>query len=347
MTETSDLVLRPMETSDESAVLQLLETALGGGPTGERSSQFFQWKHHANAFGPSYGLVAEDAGRVIAVRLFLRWQLRVGTQTVHAVRAVDTATHPDYRGRGLFRTLTLQALETWRDEFDVVFNTPNDKSGPGYLSMGWQTVGVLPVAIRVVNPFRFAMNAASAAAARRGTQAGRATEPASRTLACPLPPAAEAFDDEAGLAELLADSVPREALHTPVTMEYLRWRYAPESRLDYRCIRVERHGRLVGLAFARPRRRGRLSELMLSQVIVRPGDTAAARAVLRAAGSSGSDHVVAHVGEGGQGLPGRSAGYLTVPRWGIRLVANPCRPLPVDPLRLSNWDLSLGDLEVF
>jgi GNAT superfamily N-acetyltransferase len=336
----SDLVLRPIEASDEPAVLQLLETALGGGPTGERSTEFFHWKHRANAFGPSFGLVAEDAGRVIAVRLFMRWQLRVGTETVHAVRAVDTATHPDYRGRGLFRTLTLQALDTWRHEIDVVFNTPNDKSGPGYLSMGWRTVGVLPVAIRVVKPFRFAMNVASAAAARRGKQAF----PPSLATACPLPPAAEAFDDEAALAELLGEAQTRVALHTTVTPEYLRWRYGPESRLDYRCIRVERHGRLVGLAFARPRVRGRLSELMLSQLVVRPGDTAAARAVLRSARLGGTDHVVAHLG---QGLPGRSAGYLTVPRWGIRLVANPRRPLPVDPLQLASWDLSLGDLEVF
>jgi GNAT superfamily N-acetyltransferase len=335
----TDLTLRPMTDADESAVLRLLETSLGGGPTGRRSTEFFRWKHQG-AFGPSYGLVAEDAGSVVAVRLFLRWELRSGSTTVRAVRAVDTATHPDYRGQGLFRKLTLQALETWKDDIDVVFNTPNGKSGPGYLSMGWQQVGTVPIAIRILQPFRFATNALGAA--RRAQTSGP-----NSPVVCPLPPAEVAFADATAVAELeelLGEPPNRTALHTPVTSDYLRWRYATESGLDYRCIRVERGGRLVGLGFARPRRRGALTELMLSQVVVRPGDTAAARAVLRAARSGGSDHVVAHLG---QGLPRRSTGYVSVPRWGIGLVANPRRPLPVDPLHLASWDLSLGDLEVF
>ena len=40
--------------------------------------------------------------------------------------------------------------EVRADGVDFVFNTPNDKSRPGYLKMGWREVGRLPVAVRPV-----------------------------------------------------------------------------------------------------------------------------------------------------------------------------------------------------
>ncbi len=71
-------------------------------------------------------------------------------EVLRAVRAVDTATDPDYQGQGLFTALTMHGLDEVRaDGVDFVFNTPNDQSRPGYLKMGWQTVGELPVAVRI------------------------------------------------------------------------------------------------------------------------------------------------------------------------------------------------------
>ena len=68
---------------------------------------------------------------------------------MRAVRAVDTATHPDFRGQGVFSALTLGALEELRsDGVAFVFNTPNERSRPGYLKMGWQPVGQVRVLAR-------------------------------------------------------------------------------------------------------------------------------------------------------------------------------------------------------
>ena len=94
-------------------------------------------------------------GRIAGYRTFLRWEFEDGHGQVHrAVRAVDTATHPDFQGRGVFRTLTLAAVEAMTAEgVDFVFNTPNDKSRPGYLKMGWHEVGRLPAAVAVRGPF--------------------------------------------------------------------------------------------------------------------------------------------------------------------------------------------------
>ena len=48
------------------------------------------------------------------------------------MRAVDTATRPSHQGRGIFRRMTLHALDDLRAEgVAFVFNTPNDSSRPG------------------------------------------------------------------------------------------------------------------------------------------------------------------------------------------------------------------------
>ena len=97
--------------------------------------------------------VACDDDRVVALRVLLRWEFTRGGETLRAVRAVDTATDPNYQGRGLFRTLTMHGLDQMREEgVDFLFNTPNSQSLPGYLKMGWQVVGKVPAAFRVRTP---------------------------------------------------------------------------------------------------------------------------------------------------------------------------------------------------
>jgi len=92
-------------------VLDLLGLTLGVGPAGRRPAEFFRWKHLENPFGPSLMLVAEADGRLVGLRAFMRWRFAAGDRQLRAVRAVDTATHPDYQGMGVFSRLTRAALD--------------------------------------------------------------------------------------------------------------------------------------------------------------------------------------------------------------------------------------------
>jgi GNAT superfamily N-acetyltransferase len=339
---TATISARRMVPEDEDAVLRLLGAALAGGPTGRRTEEFFRWKHRDNPFGASPGLLAEADGQVVGVRLFLRWELTVSGRTVRAVRAVDTATHPDFQGRGIFRTLTLAALEDLRTDTDLVFNTPNANSRPGYLKMGWQPVGTVPVAVRPVRWGRFARHVRSASS---GLPPGETGE------SCALPPAATAFADEGALADLLERveaGRPTGRMRTRRTLAYLRWRYADAPDLDYRVVTVADGRELRGVGFARPRLRGALRELTLSEILTVPGDRATLRRVLTtAARASGCDHVATHLPGADRGV-GLSAGYLGWPGVGMGLVARPLREgLAPDPLLPTSWQWSLGDLEVF
>ena len=345
-------VLRPLLPADTPAVLDLLTVSLAGGPTGTRSAEQFDWKHRRNPFGASAGLVAETPdGRLAGVRLFMRWEWHDGAcgRTLRAVRPVDTATHPDFQGRGVFRRLTLELLEQVAGEADLVFNTPNGNSLPGYRAMGWHELGQVPVSLRPVHPTAFA----------RGVRAALARRPAGpgRPPRCPLPSAADWFagqpeGDGGALGELLRERAAADAadprLAVTRTPAFLRWRYGDAPGLGYRVLTCHRGEELTGLAFGRLRRRGPLTEFTLADVLVRPGDRVSAARLLRAAARSGCDHVATHLSPGTEAArTALRSGYLTAPRTGMALVARtPAGPLPTG-LGLPSWRFSLGDLEVF
>ena len=96
---------------------------------------------------------AATANASSGFRAFLRWEWEREDIVQRAVRTVDTATDPDYQGRGIFTKLTMHALDEMRaDDVDFVFNTPNDQSRPGYLKMGWQVAGRAGTSMRLLRP---------------------------------------------------------------------------------------------------------------------------------------------------------------------------------------------------
>jgi GNAT superfamily N-acetyltransferase len=334
-------VIRPYGPEDEEPVLDLLRLSLGSGPGRERSREFFRWKHYDNPFGRSFMLVAETDDIIVGLRAFMRWRFLSGPREFSAVRAVDTATHPHYQGRGIFSRLTQTALQNLDGQIDFVFNTPNEKSLPGYLRMGWRTVGKVPVSIRVRRPFRVI---------------GAVVSRKMKTTPTGIPPmieaerASEALDDFQPLYQLLHGSIPsNDRLTTPRTAAYLRWRYAQAPLLDYRAVREFREGRLVGIALFRVRPRGATWETMVTDLIVSPPDRKTARRLLlRVAQAASVDHVTCHFPTGWvQAIAARQAGFIRAPV-GLKLISKPLRSnLNPDPLNPGSWALTLGDLEVF
>ena len=119
---------------DVAEVVALLQLGLNS----RHSEASFLWKHYNNPFGKSQGLIAEEGGKIVGLRLFMQWQFRRGQKTLSAIRPVDTVTHPAYRGKGIFKKLTLEALDRYGDQYELIFNTPNTNSREGYLKMGWK-----------------------------------------------------------------------------------------------------------------------------------------------------------------------------------------------------------------
>lgn len=323
---TAGIEVRQATAADDRQVLDLLAGSLGWLPDGLHSD-FFRWKHRENPFGPSDAWVALDDGRVVGYRTFLRWRFLVGGRPVDAVRAVDTATDPACRGRGVFRTLTLHGVEVLRSAgVGFVFNTPNAQSAPGYLKMGWRPVGRVPVSVAVRSPRGLARAARSRTAAdlwSLPTTAGRR--------------ASEALSDVHAVESVLAEQPPVGGVTTERTAAYLRWRYGFEP-LNYRIVAPDGDP-AGGFAVFRLRRRGHAVEAVVCELLVRGRERSGARRLLRdIRRQAGADHLLL-VGTA------RHGAALPLPRAGPLLTWRALADGAMPPLRA--WKLSGGDVELF
>jgi hypothetical protein len=149
----------------------------------------------------------------------MQWQWQWNGNVYKAIRAVDTATHPDHQGKGIFKKLTLQQLELCKQQgIHFVFNTPNDQSRPGYLKMGWVQQGKMPLKLKVINPIALAY----AIAFKKGKGAAGADDPTP----------AQTWDPR--VFDLMKNySIKDEHLNTAISSSYIRWRYADNPLFRY------------------------------------------------------------------------------------------------------------------
>lgn len=320
--------IRAATAADHDAIVALAARALGWRD-GDPNEALFRWKHLENPFGASGLWIGEDAGRMVAFRALMRWEFdHPDGRRRRAVRAVDTATDPAHQGQGWFRRLTLLALDEVRaDGTDFVFNTPNDQSRPGYLKMGWQVVGQIPVAVRVRNPL----------AARRMLAARVPAGKWSLETAAGVA-AADVFDDEPAVASLLASQPRPDGLRTARSTAFLRWRYTG-GPIGYRAL-LRSSDVADGVAFFRLRARGAAVEATLCDVIVPDDDPRARRELVRAVRREARPDYVIRVQR-----PVAQDGLVRVPRLGPLMTWRDVGEREMPPL--ASWDLRLGDVELF
>jgi len=311
------LTIRPMVDEDLPEVLDTMRAALGETALLPCSPEQWQWKHVLNPFGQSIVLVASHDDRIAAVRAFMRWRLTTPEgEELSCVRAVDTAVHPEYQRRGLFRMLNEAAIGAARDDgVDLVFNTPNSQSRPGYLKQGWRDVGSIGVMIR----------------------------PSLRMFAKhpsdELPDADAILPGAGPAADLIGVDREPLGLRTVRSGAYWKWRFEQHPTGTY--LRVDEEG---SSAVLRVNRRGGRDELIVSELL----GTGSRRAITATLRWSQAAYLVAWFS---RRSPERHeairAGLIPVPRvTALKLLARPLRPIATDVFDISNWDLALSDLEL-
>ena len=147
--------IRESTEEDIPAIVDLLKKSLGE-TSSLKSVNYWVWKHLKNPFGPSKVLLAESNGQLIGVRAMMQWRWQRDNQLFSTLRAVDTATHPDFQGQGVFSVLTQKMVDRSKmDGINFIFNTPNKQSLPGYLKLGWVSLRNLSVGFSLLSSLFF------------------------------------------------------------------------------------------------------------------------------------------------------------------------------------------------
>jgi GNAT superfamily N-acetyltransferase len=338
-----DLTVRTYSSGDADQAINLVKLCLGEGSV-PRTPAFWRWKHEENPFGVSPGVVAESDTRLVGLRLFLLWNLKLSDETVSAVRAVDTAVHPDFRGRGLFSRLTKRLTDQLKtDGCALVFNTPNRLSRPGYLKLGWHDVGRVPLMVRPIKPTRIVWGAIGGSSDRVDS-----TPPESFVGK----PTIETMLDDPEFDSFLNNLYRGEKrLHTWRTNTFLRWRYLEIPSIQYHA-RWEVNGESGAAVVFRVRRRKKLTELSLAEVLVSSDITGEQRGVRLIRDLMGEIDAEISAAVAAPPTPERKVlrkcGFFPARWFGPRMTVRPLTQLSeADPKRWPSWRPSLGDLELF
>jgi N-acetylglutamate synthase-like GNAT family acetyltransferase len=319
--------IRYATAQDIQAIIQLLKISLGESLL-PKSENYWNWKHNRNPFGQSPVIIAVENSSIVGVRAFMCWDWKAGSNTIRAIRAVDTATHPAHQGKGIFRKLTLTLLKDCEMQgFSLVFNTPNKKSMPGYLKMGWQTVGRLPVRTSIVRPVNIA---ASLLSGRQQDEFSTSDEGLTGVL------------DHPQLASLIDRhlAISSKKIVTAYSVGFLRWRYLEVPVVRYNAISVIENGQLRAVIFYRLKRSRlgiefRITDLIADQPEL---DNEWKKRIVRLAIKSQANYITASAYLGSSLFSNFLGPFVT-----LKHLAK----TEADFEGFKNWRPTLGDMELF
>lgn len=327
----------PLTEVDRDEAIALMRLSLGDRAAVAKTDAYWAWKHEMSVFGCSYVTGARAADDTLAsLRIMMRWSFSAPGGSVRlAVRPVDTATHVDHRRRGLFKRLTLSAIDDLRAQGAAfVFNTPNENSLPGNLKMGWSVVAKWPLYGRPVSPLRLMGSFGSNARLESWSDI--------------------AVRDAGELEDLVREnelSRTRVGWRTVRSFEYLGWRYGRIPDVEYQVVSVRTDGKLSGAVLGRLATGiATLPVFIVTEIFSRAPSTRSYRMLLRrAARCISAAYLVAHFADGTMERKAlRGAGFVRIPRRGYVWTARSLDPsvLP-DPISSGAWDLTIGELEIF
>lgn len=325
----SEISIRKATLEDIPSIVALLKLSLGDSLI-PKSEAYWRWKHVDNPFGPSPVVVSEHNNEIVGVRAFMRWQWQRAGHTINAVRAVDTATHPAYQGQGIFRNLTLHLLKECKQEgVEIVFNTPNSKSLSGYLKMGWEKAGRMPVMINFLRPVNIAKQLMG-----WGDAPSNADPEVWQVVDDPT------FPDLVAAHRLIF----KHTIQSTHTHETVRWRYATVPVARYGAIPIAMGSTLVASAFFRIKPSSFGTEFRVTDVFVKDPKfrNALAKRINEMARNFGADYITNSYKAAFHG------GVLSIPMKGPIVTVKQLNVESLNPfVNFTEWAPSLGDLELF
>lgn len=115
------------------------------------NAEYLQWLYASNPDGPVVGYDAYDGDRLAAHYVCVPVSLSLFGQAVRGLLSLNTATHPDYQGKGLFTTLAAKTYDYAAERgYTAVYGVANANSTPGFIrKLGFDLVAPLQARIGI------------------------------------------------------------------------------------------------------------------------------------------------------------------------------------------------------
>lgn len=254
---------RSASPADRDAILALRRLAYPGEDVAKQSPEYWSWQFERSHAGAARVFVAEERGLVVSHFAFVPQQYAIEGELLRGALACDVMTHPEFRGRGIFRRLGAFAVEQLRNEFQVVTAFQiREGVRSGMLANGW----------REHSGHRISLRPASLRALLRGPD--RSTQPAA---------AADASLSNRALTARIAQLLeqPGGMVAQPRSAEFLRWRYAELPSSPYRVAHASRATEVDAFVLYRDARLRGMDTLCICEAAHAPGSETLLNDVVR------------------------------------------------------------------
>lgn len=271
---SESFVIRDATESDRDGAVALLAAAHGSEAVRDAASWDWLYRGHLDRY-----VVADAGDRLAAQYALLPLRVHHRGEVIDASLSLDTATHPDFGGRGLMTDLGLRAYN--RAGGELVLGFPNPKSSwILYNRLGWHELTPFPLLFKPLSAIIRALSPIPLPVWPR-VRRNRSGD-------------AERFDRFDSWADDIWEATAAD-LGTAVVRDstYLNWRFA-DAPATYDRFLARADGEPIAYSVLRtvPWRRGRVSYLM--ELAAKPGANLqavsallAAVAAARNAGSAG------------------------------------------------------------
>jgi GNAT superfamily N-acetyltransferase len=293
-----------------------------GVDPGFMNSVLYAWKYSPPAGVGKLAIARDDTSLLAAVAVLPLWIECDGRRCL-LWRAVDIATLPSARGKGLFKKLLL-ALRDDLGADEVLGSFPNSNSTPGFKKIGAGDAAYAPTWVRLVPP---------------GLRRGRGALAGLETFASDRAETLRRLTVRPGVSSFLRD------------VDYLNWRYSRHPDHSYHISLVDDGSGDSGLiVFRETETYGRRMVIVLEWWASSAGS---AMRVLRAATDYCREHRVRYmvtVSNTFGVLHGLRAGFLRVPRSLApkeQVLRGVARGEAANEVFFNEWSLQMGDLLEF
>jgi len=207
-----------------------------------RPKTFEYWRYATPPLGFCPIAVAVDSNRLVGAYTVWPVQIRVGHNVFPGAQSIDTMTHPDYLGQGIFTQLANECYRITRERgYKLLYGFPNPLSYPGFVkNLGWSHTGDITHWIRLIKPSLH-------------LQVPNIGRPILDMMTSLLPKGSTAgFNirlekpNESELSVLLDQWRSKgDACMIEKSSGWLSWRYAPDAENNYRWVSVYKDGNLL------------------------------------------------------------------------------------------------------
>jgi GNAT superfamily N-acetyltransferase len=228
-----------MVAADLPKLRDLFEASFGQ----RREEAYDAWRFLGTPDGPAPTIVAEDGERFAGSYTVSPTWLDIGGERIRGAQSMDTMTHPDYRGQGLFSRLALACFDRLREDgYEVLYGFPNESSYPGFIRrLQWDHVADVPYWSRPITPLE-----------GRPAPLPALSRFATRLLWRTSPPALEVRREKPADAVLdslvAAHTESKDVCRIARDARWYAWRYAPPARRTYGWLAAYEAGQPAGFA---------------------------------------------------------------------------------------------------